>query len=383
VLHLATSTNKEGYSLALQRTWVAQGKNMYQTPVKSSLSAVRNKVSYKFFSDIYQEGLAGFKRSRRTFKGFYVYSIDGSDLDLPASEDVLKSGYRGVGCTKDSETHYPKMQVGHAYDVLNGLVCGFNFSSKMSEMAVTSDFAENFERKSIAIYDRYYCGYPVFKRHMNAGNYFLVRTQTTGQNVPSCLRDFLKSARSDQEVTWRTKKRWKASNLKLRLIKVRHPRTKEISVFITNVSQRIFSRLELERLYLKRWEIETSFKDLVDTLKMDQWHSQNVNGILQEIFCLLWATNAIKMQVYSHCDEDILKETYRKPNFKLCMELLIRYVDLLVRNKVSRFADLLDLWLRRTSETRKRRSRSYPRAVKRYGTGFSTNSQVPRRPKCA
>lgn len=356
---------------------------MYQTPVKSSFSSARNKVSYKFFEEIYLQDLERFKKSRRTFKGYSIYSVDGSDLDLPASEDVIGSGYRGVGCTKDSETHYPKMQVAHAYDVLNGLVCGFNFSTQMSERLVTKDFAAQFERKSVAIYDRYHCGYPVFEQHIRARNFFLIRSMTQGKSVPSCVREFLKSKRSDQEAIWKTKKKWKAPDLKLRLIKVRHPKTKEISVFVTNIPQKIFTRLDLERMYLKRWEVETSFKDLTDTLKIDQWHSQKVNGLLQEIFCLLWVTNAVKMQIYGYSCEDILEQTYRKPNFKMCINLMMQNLKLLVRNKTSRFTDILDLWMRRTSETRRRRSRSYPRVVKRYGTGFSTKSQVPRRPKCA
>jgi len=382
--YLATSTNKEGYSLALQRTWDVQGLNMYQTPVKSSLSEARDKVSYEFFEDIYDQGLKKLQSSRRTFKGFFVYSVDGSDLDLPASKAVISSGYRGVGCSKVSETHYPKMQIVHAYDVLNGLVCGFKFSSKMSERPLADSLAGSFERKSIAIYDRYHCGYRLFDQHIRAGNYFLVRSKTTG-SMSHCVRAFLESNRVDQEVIWKPNKRWhklKAPDLPLRLIKVRHPKTDEISIFVTNLPKERFSRLDLERLYLKRWEIESSFKDLVDTFKMDQWHSQNVNGILQEIFCLLWAANAIKMKIYSHSNEEILQEAYRRANFKMCLKLLIRHLELLLKCKERRFADILDLWIRRTAESRRRRSRSYPRVVKRYGTGFNTNSQVPRRPKC-
>ncbi len=79
-----TSTNKEGYSFALQGAWNAQGKNMYQTPVKSSLSEARDKVSYEFFGEIFNQDIARFKKMRKTYRGYYVNAVDGSDLDLPA-----------------------------------------------------------------------------------------------------------------------------------------------------------------------------------------------------------------------------------------------------------------------------------------------------------
>ena len=383
VLNLVTSTNREGYNFALHDTWSSLGKNRYQTPVKSSLSEAREKVSHTFFSDIFNEDLSRFKQQRKTYRGYCVNAVDGSDLDLPASGDVLDSSYRGSFWSKEYETHYPKMYVVHAYDVLNGVVSIFKHSTKGSERAMTSELAFNFGKKSLTIYDRLYCGYPTFKPHIEAGNLFLVRAPTTGKRLPMCIRDFLASDRVDQVVSWKPQKYREDEALEIRLIKMRHPKTKEIRVFATNAPQKLFSRLELGQLYLKRWEIESSFKDLVTTLKMDQWHSTKINGILQEIFCLLWIANAVKMQMRNiDADEDVLAVDYIKSNFKMCVRLAVENIHLLIRRRPADFFELLNYWIRKTREKRKHRSRSYPRVVRIYGTGFNVANKVLRTSRC-
>ena len=384
VLALVTSTNREGYSFALQKAWDCLDKNVYQTPAKSSFSEAREKLSFEFFKDAFEDDLTRFRKGRKTYRGYDINAVDGSDLDLPASDDVLKGGYHGSMWSKEFETYYPKMHVVHAYDVVNGTVSIFKHSTKNSERALTREIAFDFSKKSLTIYDRLYCGHPTFKSHIEAGNLFLVRALTRGPHLPVCVREFLASSKVDQVATWIPNKLRRSEALEVRLIKITHPKTKEISVFVTNAPQRVFSRLELGKFYLKRWEIESSFKDLVATMKMDQWHSTKINGILQEIYCLLWITNAVKMQMQSvNAADDILAIDYIKSNFKLCMQFVMNNLKLLLRANQKRFFDLLEYWIIKTREKRRHRSRSYPRVVRSYGTGFNVDNKVPRASRCA
>jgi hypothetical protein len=378
VLNLVTSTNKEGYSIALQGTWSSLDRNLYQTPVKSSLSEIRDKVSYTFFSDIFDADLSRFRKARKTYRGYFINAVDGSDLDLPASDKVLSAGYRGAPWSKEYETHYPKMQVVHAYDVLNGTVSVFKQSFKMSETALTKELAQGFGKKSLTIYDRLYCGYPTFKSHMDAGNLFLIRATTSGSRLTLCIQDFLASTAVDKIVRWKPQKLREDEALNIRLIKIRHPKTKRLEVFATNAPKDMFSRLELGQLYLKRWEVESSLKDLVSTLKMDQWHSTKINGILQEIFCLLWIANAVKMKIFNSVEGDVLGITYCKSNFKMCIRLVAQNIKLLIKGRQQTFYEIIDYWIRKTRETRKHRSRKYPRVVRIYGTGFNVANKVLR-----
>lgn len=379
MVNLVTSTNRDGSTSALRKAWSSLNKNMYQTPVKSSFSESRSKLSFTFFKDIFEEDLTRSQKNKKTFRGYRIFAVDGSDLDLPASTDVLKSGFRGSPWSEKFETHYPKMHVLHAYDVINGTVELFKHSTFNSEKALAADIPQVFAKKSISIYDRLYCGLPVFKAHADAGNLFLVRATTEGKRIALCIQEFLASNKVDQEVIWKPKKLAKSKGIPVRLIKTYHPKTKKISVFVTNAPATKFSRLDLGRIYLKRWEIESSFKDLVSTLKLDQWHSTKINGILQEIYCLLWTANAVKLHLHATtiCD-DIFSEVYSKSNFKKCIQILVENLKLLIFGRRTRFFEIFNYWISRTRERRRHRSRSYPRVVRIYGTGFSAANKVLR-----
>ena len=58
-------------------------------PVKSSLTKIRQSVSYLFFKDIFVSLINDYEPMRKTFRGFSIYAIDGDQLALPRSESLL------------------------------------------------------------------------------------------------------------------------------------------------------------------------------------------------------------------------------------------------------------------------------------------------------
>lgn len=379
--YLVSSSNRDGYHSALQNAWEAEGLNIYETPAKSSLSEFRQKVSFEFFVEAYESDLKRFRPVRRMLKGFYVYAVDGSDLDLPASDAVLSSGYRGFPFSKEMETHYPKMYVVKAFDVFNEIVVKFGFSTRGIEKQMGLGLIKDFEPNSIAIYDRMYCGHPTFLEHKKAGNHFLVRSRDCGKKLSRFVQAFINSGKKEMETLWYEKLTYKgpSEGIPVRLVKIKNPRTKKYSVFVTSLPKELFTRQEIGELYKKRWEVETSFRDLVTTLKMDQWHSKSINGILQEIYTLLWLTNAVKMQMNQMVgSEEHLSRRYKRPNFKLCYLLVVKNLRRLVTHRIGPLLDLLELYIRRTNEKRTHFSRSYDRVVRCYGTGFNVANKVSR-----
>jgi hypothetical protein len=382
ILNLATSTNYEGYNFALHKSWQTEGFEIGETPVKSSLSEMRDKISNTFFEDIWKQDLERLAPARKTYRGFYVYSVDGDCLDLPASKDIIENGFRGAKYTEGFETHYPKMYTAHAYDVINGLVCRFGWGKlAQSEIPLAQTMAKTFEANSIAIYDRLHNNHSLFEAHHKANNYFLARAKVNGVTIINPVKNLIASDKLDVNVDWRPMRAREVS-LKLRLVKIKNPRTKEISAFITNLPKSIFSRKEIAKLYLRRWEVETSFRDITNTFKMTQFHSMKLNGILQEIFALLWMINAVKMEmkVLGDKDEDLLDEKYSRSNFKFCASLVLNNLDLLMTGQTQQLREMLKYWIKKTRENRKRLSRSYPRATKGSYSAFKSLSKIKRRP---
>lgn len=329
------------------------------------------------------------RSARKTHKGLFIYAVDGDQLDLPASSDVTSAGYRGYPCSKNRETHYPKMYTVQVLDLLNTVVHDFRYSHEQNEAHCARELALGFEKNSLAIYDRLHCGYPLFLAHAKAGNHFLVRARTNGR-CSKVIDDFCASKKRAAKVLWRPNHHTQTSFAKglenpplwVRLIKVRNPRSKEVIVFVTNLPSTLFSHQEIAKLYQRRWDIETSFRDLTQTLKMNQWHSTKINGILQEIFALLWIVNQVRMYMTLMRHDGpscFLKVDYKKSNFKLCLGLVMRHLELLIKRKFKALRSILEFWLRRTMEKRKHLARYYPRVVRHRGREYKHTNLVPRR----
>jgi Transposase DDE domain len=388
-MELAVSTNGEGYHHALLKSWYNCGQKITQTPSKSSLSAVRDKLSYHFFEEIFRKDLE-LRRNRQTWRGFHVYVADGDQFDLPASEDILGHGYRGYPTSCNRETHYPKMYTTFIYDVLDECVREFCFSSTQDEVHLARALVNGYEKNSVTIYDRLYCGYETIRAHRVAGNYFLMRARTDGERqygngVYNEVREFCRSLRKETTFSWRPVPgfRREYSDYDVRAVKIRHPKTGKLYVFITNLPEEKFSRKEIARLYRRRWEIETSFKDMTCTLKLTQWHSRKLNGILQEIYALLWLVNQVKRQMRSILKRPkrLLDPKYMKANFKLSVRCMMDNLKLLVQGRCQQFFRILNHLMMRTIEKRERDKRSYPRVVKHRGREYKQDNLVTRRSK--
>lgn len=342
---------------------------------------MREKVSFHFFKDIYEENLKHLFDFRRTFKGFYIYAVDGDDLNLPCSKDVLEQGYRGTRYAKNFETHYPKMYTVYRYDILNGLITDFSFSKKYQEFQASVDLVKKAESQSITIYDRLFCGYPLMREHIEKKSYFLIRAKTKGISAHRPVKKFLESGKREDVLDWFPHLKTGRDAIKVRLVKIRNPKTKELLVFATNLEVNQMSRQELEKLYRKRWEVEGVLKDLTSTLKMEQWHSQKINGILQEIYALFWLVNNVRMQLRltENLDNYLDEKSYKRSNFKFCLNLVMENLVLILQRKWSKLRRLLKFWIKRTMERRTRRSRAYQRIVKGKQSKFPVHSKVPRR----
>lgn len=383
VLELSASTNCDGYHRALQRTWKNSGLTAEETPSKSSLSEARKKVSYEFFEEIFNDDLDTHNESRELYRGFHIYAIDGDQFDLPRSEDLLAKGLHGYPSSKTKETHYLKMYTTQTLDVVNGTIRNFEFSSNQDEVHLAQLMVQKYEKNSISIYDRLHCGYDLFRAHEENENFFIVRARCDvkegkGRGVKSEVRDFAKSLARSKEVIWRIQpgERRISPDLKVRLVKIKNPRSKQDMVFVTNLSASQFSAKEIGKLYRRRWEIETSFKELTCTLKIGQWHSKNLNGILQEIFALLWLVNATRRQL--KIARELLASEYEKSNFKLIVGLVVENICLLLMKKYDDFFLLINHWANRTVERRRRDARSYARVVKHRGREYPTHNLVLR-----
>jgi hypothetical protein len=363
---LVSGANHEGYLHALENVF---GKTGIRPPSKSSLSERRKHVSYRFFRWVFKKLIKQFEVRRPCFRGLRIYAVDGLQIALPRTKDVQENGYRGRSVTLNSETYYPRMYVTHAIDVLSEVTKDIMFSNSNDELKHAETMLNDgaFERNSLVIYDRLYISRRMLKAHQEAKNYFLMRVR----------RGMFPEADALFEGVTRNKTGINIFGMVVYFVAIKNPETKEIAVFATNLPRSWVKRKWIHDLYKMRWGVETSFRELVRDLKAEQWHSKSVNGILQEIYALLWLRNYTKIQIHQNNPKPlpVLGKEYFKPNFKLILSYIVENLHPIFKRTYDGLIKLPNL-VTRYMERRTRYSKRHPRELKYSLKRYNFNNTV-------
>jgi hypothetical protein len=351
VLHLCSGKNKEGYLHALFKTF-----DVDLAPVKSSLSKCRKKISYLFFADQLYALLGSFKRP--TWKGLHLYGSDGFEVALPRTRAILNEDYRGRRNGINGETYYPHLYMVHTYDVLSrttkALVCG----PKSHDIEGALENLKSLELNSLTMYDRFFSNGKMMRAHFEKCNYFLIRCRRKKFGVPMPISEFFNCEKLRDSFLLDGD-----ANMRVYLYKIKHHKKKDMTVLATN--RKGLTMDEARDLYRLRWEVENSFRDLVDNLPMEQWHSKDINGIAQEIYMRFWIMNFARIHQFE-CErhkQNPLSRIYRRSNYKLVLDFIIEHIDeFFAKSKM--VLQILKKIISRSTEKRKRYSRSKPRQIR-------------------
>ena len=351
IVRLVSGKNFEGYFHVLDEVFEALPRNPV-TP--SALSQMRKRVSYRFFRDAFTGTARQAQALARTFRGKRIYAMDGFELHLPRTTDVLKQGFEGRWVSQHRQQYYPTMYTVFCVDVLSETLQDVRFSTHSSERRMAEEMVADLEPGSLCLYDRGFPGMPMIEAHAKAGNHFLFRLPVNS----------FKQAQRLLELQIQRRKAVIAGVV-VYFIKAKNPKTGETSLFITDLPRTWADTHLIRSLYNLRWECETGFSELVRTLQIEQWHSKFMNGILQEFFATLWLYNFTKLQILKsgQIAKNPLEWEYDKPNFKFILDWVIRKLNRIFLRSLDPAAVIQRLIIRTTAR-RKRHSRSKPRVLK-------------------
>ncbi len=293
---------------------------------------------------------------------------------MPACEDVLSAGYKGYPCKDGMETHYPRMYIVHCCDLISGVTKEFRYANENQEIQLALEIATTLEAGSVTLYDRLFFSRNLVRAHAVNGSFFFAKCRV-GETVLLEIQEFERSKKK--------KMAFEIDGLEVTLLKIKNPKTKEIEIFATNLPKKYRKQGRANELYALRWGVETVHRDLSETMKIDKWHSRTINGIQQEIYATLWATNMARIQMANQIKkkESISPEnrTYVSINFKAVMEFfaqhLIHYAATRSRKIITKFKTLIEC----IKEKRERWSREAEKVIKYEPKGYPSASLVLRR----
>lgn len=303
---------------------------------------------------------------RSQWNGLYVYAIDGQQLILPLSKEIRDAGYTGRAVSKHSESHYPRGYLTHVYDVLSGMSKDIRFGPRLYEQGDAVEMVPNLETNSLTIYDRLYCCKKLIRAHKDAGNFYLFRLREGA----------LKDAQVLFKKTYRTQIETEIDGEKVVIVKIRNPHKKDGQLILaTNLPKDKVTKKSLEKLYYARWEVETSFKELTGTFKLEQWHSKSTNGIYQELYALFWLINFVKLQIHKTMKKpkNLLRSDYKRANFKAILNWVLNRFGKILKRIQRLYFELRKL-IKKSTERRKHLSRSFPRHLRCPASPYKYNN---------
>lgn len=366
------SISDHGYTGTINEVWSAF-KNVKEAPFKSALSKIRTRICFSFFRDQFESLIASYEPSRKTWRGLRIYASDGDQYTLPATQDVLDAGYRGYPCDSQ-ETHYPRMYVVHCCDMITGVTKEFRYSNTNQELQLALEIATILEARSVTLYDRLFFCRDLVTAHGTSSSYFFARCKT-GETVLMEIQDFEASTSKKRKVTIEGKE--------VTLLKIKNPKTEEENIFATNLPVKFLKQKKVDELYSLRWGCESNNRDMTETMRIEKWHSTKINGIQQEIYAMLWATNMARIQIATAIKkkESISPENriYVSINYKAVMDFIAKHFLQFAKSRSRKIISSLKFLMERTKEVRERHSREAPKVIKYSPKKFPSASLVPRR----
>lgn len=365
MIALVAGKNKEGYTSTLLRTF---REHKLAVPSKTAFCKFRKRISWRFFRDLTFLFLNRVKDDRAKYHGFYIYATDGFETEIPRSQDVLKAGFNGRTTGSLRQTYYPRLYMVHTWDVMNGLTRDLILQTNNEELRAALEIIPSLEKNSISLYDRLYFCRRLFKEHTRAENYYVARCKTEGGHQE--IQDFAKDENLRVKVI-------EIDNIQIKLFKIVHRETKQIMVLATNLFFDWVDHNTIYKLYWTRWEVETSFKDFVMSMKIEDFHAKNINGIKQEIYARLWLMNFTRIMIMKSGRVHLspVERTYRKPNYKILYSWVSDHLKRIIEGFSELWSEFVET-IEITMEKRKRRSRRYPRELKYSGKPYNRNSTI-------
>ena len=317
------------------------------TVSSSAFVQQRNKILPEAFETIFKM-FAENTNTGPLYKGYRLFAVDGSDIQIPTNPQDADSYYPGT----NGQKAYNLMHLNAMYDLLQRTYVDVivQKSRVCDECRSLADMVDRSSIKQpvIIIADRGYESYNVLAHIQEKGWYFLIRVKDAGQSggftsgldLPTLdTFDFPLQLSLTRKQTKDTKLLCKQRNnykfipsnstfdylphkcrrhlpavfYRLPFRVVRFPITETtFETVVTNLPVELFNTSELKKLYAMRWGIETSFRELKYTVGLLNFHAKKTEHILQEIFARLTMYNFSEL-ITSHV---VIQKHNRKHAFR-------------------------------------------------------------------
>ena len=298
---------------------------------------------------------------KKKYKGYRLLAVDGSDLSIAKDKkDDVSKKFNGENVMPSYMLH-----INCEYDILNDryVDCVIQKYKEMDENAAFVAMLDRYKGdKAIFIADRNYATYNNMAHLKEHGHTYLIRSKDINTKT-SILKNYFKGKEGefDEDVSIiltrkqtnfikENKDKYKTMmpnqifdyldldnhfyEMKFRVVRIRIDGNKEeYESVITNLEKDEFSKEEIKDLYMRRWNIEVSYRHLKYVTDLNRTHSVKRDFLIQEIWAKLIMFN-ISMIMINYINENkISKEVKRKDEYKVNVSVAVELIRSCIKRK--------------------------------------------------
>ena len=268
---------------------------------QSAFTQLRANFSHKPFEhmlrELVREEYSG-KEPLPPWKGYLIFSVDGSYLQLPWEPELAeKFGVRGGG-------NRPSAGISVLFDVLNGWVLDAEIDrtdrNERHALGRHMDFLAaklpEAAKRSILLADRGYPSYELLQKCEENGQRFVMRCSSHS------IKATTEAPMGDSTATLENGQR-------LRIVKF-VLNSGEVETLATNLFD--LPESDFPALYAMRWGVETMYHELKRVIGVEKFSGKTVNSVRQDFWTSLLLLN-VAATFQKEADQEVAKRHEGKP----------------------------------------------------------------------
>jgi hypothetical protein len=261
-----------------------------QRVTKSAFTQARKKFSHRAFIELNQHIVGHFYQQKdiKTWHGFRLCAIDGSQLRLPNEPDLIKTF--GLRNGRLSQRDVPMALASMYYDVLNQMVIDAGlYPTNASERECVQQHLQQSQSNDMVLCDR---GYPAFWLYALLEQHKLAFCMRAKTKLDLTIKKFLRSRKSQAIIDLTPnkiatkqchEKQLPTTPIRVRLVRVKLKA--ETEVLITNLlDEAKYPAALFKALYHQRWKIEEQYKRQKQWLEIENFSGKSVEAVYQDFY---------------------------------------------------------------------------------------------------
>lgn len=303
----------------------------------------REKLNEEIFKYLNEESMKNFynkfSEEVKTFKGYIITAIDGSDCEIP-NTPLTRKNYKAQKSSTSDKDRCARIKLSNCYDILNNYILDTQIEQnrfdelelakrhlkKVKEIMPRHNIIRVMDRGYVSLLDIYYS--------IKNDNKFIVRLKKAyfkkEQEKMESNDEIIEieyqydRIRYYKNVDKELYEYYENGNtIKVRFVNIILP-TGEIETLITNLDIKKFTTKDIDHLYQLRWGIETNYHYLKENMKVTNISSSKDGIIKQEIYSQMLVFNMLQA-IQNEAEKNINQEKY-KHKMKININMAIGYI---------------------------------------------------------